>query len=277
MQIAEIDKLYDGDAMHLNYNSDFNKPTTLDELQDEWNLSIRTFNILKREGVTTLDRLTFLTEDQLHEMRNLGSKNVNEVITKLHEHGYKLAGYTPFRGVVIPGLRKGYQASREGVVMSPAGHELKPNYRPNKRGFVYAVVDGKNSTLPVDVMVLSAYYGYEDHQEPLHLDEDLSNSRLENLCWTAKKTPVKNKGGRPAKKRADSGESTQVTWSHTPRSDVQVYRTYLHDEVNAAISDDGSGMISVGGTTLSLTARQLVSLTKVAGRIAEVNALMGIG
>jgi hypothetical protein len=257
----------------------YDRTKTIDELLEEWNLTVRTYNVLKREGVTTLDRLTFLTEDQLWEMRNLGVKGVNEIITKLHEHGHKLAEYTPFREVIMPGLREGYQASRDGVIKSPMGHELKPMVI-NGRAYVSARVHGKWAKIPVALMVLSAYDPThpQEGMHPDYHDKDPLNCRLENLFWAADGPTEKLKDfkKRGSKKRV-FGESTQVTGTHTPRSDVQVYRTYVSGEVMAAISDDGSGSISVGGTTLSLTARQLRSLTLVAGRIAEVNSLMGIG
>jgi hypothetical protein len=267
MSIAEID----------------DRSMTLDELSTEWQLSVRTYNILARNGVTTLDRLTFLTEDQLWEFRNFGAKGVNEIISKMHEHGYSLAVYTPFRDVIIPGLKPGYQASREGVIKSPKGRKLKPTWRKKDgqlRSYVFTVVDGRNTVMPVDVLVLSAYLGYMEDHEPLHLDGHLSNCRAENLSWSDE--PVKKKLYLSTTRQKPVGDivSDEVTTRKKAPSgggDVEVYRTYLHGEVTAMVSDSGTGVISVGGTTLSLTSRQLLSLTKVASRIVEVNALMGIG
>jgi hypothetical protein len=244
-------------------------PKSIVELMTEWNLSIRTFNVLKREGVTTLDRLTFLTEDQLWDMRNLRADGVNEIIAKLHEHGHKLNGYTLFREIIgIPGLKPGYTASRDGKIQSPKGHELKSAVRKNGRQFIYTVVDGRNTVIPLDVLVLSAYYGYKENHKPIYKDGNALNCHIDNLEWRSL--------GKHKKSDFIPGELT-TRWRTPAGGKVETYRMYVSDDVTASVSDDGSGSIKVGTTTVSLTARQLNSLTKVAARIAEMNSLMGIG
>lgn len=157
------------------------------------------------------------------------------------------------------------------------------------RQYISTMVDGRSTVTPLDILVLSAYFGYSEDCEPVYLDDDPMNCHIDNLAWSG--APVKKRAYRSRTGSVDKqvhhsdGDPINhaldnLTFKPIKRSiptEVEVYRTYLHDEVTAAISDDGTGMVSVGGTTLSLTAKQLISLTKVAGRIAEVNALMGIG
>jgi DNA-directed RNA polymerase subunit alpha len=58
---------------------------------EDLDLSVRSYNCLKREGIGTVGELRVLTESQLLEIRNFGSKSVDEVKEKLDELGIKLA------------------------------------------------------------------------------------------------------------------------------------------------------------------------------------------
>jgi DNA-directed RNA polymerase subunit alpha len=58
---------------------------------EDLDLSVRSYNCLKREGVGTVGELRALTETQLLEIRNFGSKSVDEVKEKLEELGITLA------------------------------------------------------------------------------------------------------------------------------------------------------------------------------------------
>jgi hypothetical protein len=53
-------------------------------------LTIRTYNCLKREGITTAQAIAARTEDQLLELRNFGQRSVDECKEKLAERGLKL-------------------------------------------------------------------------------------------------------------------------------------------------------------------------------------------
>lgn len=55
------------------------------------NLSVRSYNCLKRIGINTLEELTKLSIEDLFEVRNLGKKSIDEIISKLEEYGIKLA------------------------------------------------------------------------------------------------------------------------------------------------------------------------------------------
>ncbi len=57
---------------------------------EELDLSVRSFNCLKRAGINTVEDLTNKTEDDMMKVRNLGKKSLDEVIKKLHSFGLDL-------------------------------------------------------------------------------------------------------------------------------------------------------------------------------------------
>ena len=57
---------------------------------EELDLSVRSFNCLKRAGVNTVEDLISKTEDDMMKVRNLGRKSLEEVIAKLATLGYSL-------------------------------------------------------------------------------------------------------------------------------------------------------------------------------------------
>ena len=57
---------------------------------DELELSVRSYNCLKRAGINTVEELTNKTSDEMMKVRNLGRKSLEEVLAKLEELGLKL-------------------------------------------------------------------------------------------------------------------------------------------------------------------------------------------
>lgn len=57
---------------------------------EELDLSVRSFNCLKRAGINTVHELTSKTEDEMMKVRNLGKKSLEEVQHKLAELGLYL-------------------------------------------------------------------------------------------------------------------------------------------------------------------------------------------
>ena len=57
---------------------------------EDMDLTVRSYNCLKREGVTTLGELVQKSEDDLLEIRNFGQKSIDEVKAKLEEMGLSL-------------------------------------------------------------------------------------------------------------------------------------------------------------------------------------------
>ena len=54
---------------------------------DELELSVRSYNCLKRAGINTVEELTNKTSEDMMKVRNLGRKSLEEVIAKLKELG----------------------------------------------------------------------------------------------------------------------------------------------------------------------------------------------
>ena len=57
---------------------------------EDLELTVRSYNCLKREGVDTIGQLATMTEEELMNIRNLGMKSVDEIRSKLIEYGYQL-------------------------------------------------------------------------------------------------------------------------------------------------------------------------------------------
>ena len=57
---------------------------------DDLDLSVRSYNCLKRAGVNTVGDLVNKTEDEMMKVRNLGRKSLEEVILKLNSMGLSL-------------------------------------------------------------------------------------------------------------------------------------------------------------------------------------------
>ena len=62
---------------------------------EDLDLTVRSYNCLKREGINTVSELVALTEDQLMNIRNFGSKSVDEVRDKLISMGLKFKDAVP--------------------------------------------------------------------------------------------------------------------------------------------------------------------------------------
>ena len=58
---------------------------------EELELSVRSFNCLKRSGISSVGDLANKTETDMMKVRNLGKKSLEEVIAKLHDLGLDLA------------------------------------------------------------------------------------------------------------------------------------------------------------------------------------------
>ena len=74
--------------------SDSKITKNLDVTIDELELSVRSYNCLKRAGINTVQDLTSKTEEEMMKVRNLGRKSLDEVIEKLHSMGLDLSSPT---------------------------------------------------------------------------------------------------------------------------------------------------------------------------------------
>ena len=62
---------------------------------EDLDLSVRSYNCLKREGIHTVSELVSRSEQDLLDIRNFGSKSIDEVKLKLHEMGLSLKDSAP--------------------------------------------------------------------------------------------------------------------------------------------------------------------------------------
>ena len=69
---------------------DNEKEKVLEMNIDELELSVRSYNCLKRAGINTVEELTNRTSEDMMKVRNLGRKSLDEVLSKLKELGLSL-------------------------------------------------------------------------------------------------------------------------------------------------------------------------------------------
>ena len=62
-----------------------NKVQMLEMTIEELDLSVRSYNCLKRAGINTVQELASKTEQEMIKVRNLGRKSLEEVKIKLQE------------------------------------------------------------------------------------------------------------------------------------------------------------------------------------------------
>lgn len=66
------------------------KEKVLEMTVEELDLSVRSFNCLKRANINTVEELTLKSEEDMMNVRNLGKKSLEEVVDKLAELGLSL-------------------------------------------------------------------------------------------------------------------------------------------------------------------------------------------
>ena len=67
-----------------------NMEKVLELTVEELDLSVRSYNCLKRAGINTVSELILRTEEEMMKVRNLGKKSLEEVQNKLTELGLAL-------------------------------------------------------------------------------------------------------------------------------------------------------------------------------------------
>ncbi len=72
-------------------NEDDKQQQVLAMAIEDMDLSVRSFNCLKRASIHTVEDLTKKTEEEMLKVRNLGRKSLDEVILKLQSYGLSLA------------------------------------------------------------------------------------------------------------------------------------------------------------------------------------------
>ena len=94
-KVTEISKLYhDSEVLIVcPLNSLEEKPDTSEILSmkiEDMELSVRSFNCLKRAGINTVEDLCNKTESEMMKIRNLGNKSLVEVHERLEAMGLSL-------------------------------------------------------------------------------------------------------------------------------------------------------------------------------------------
>ncbi len=79
-----------GDAQVMVDKVVDDKVRVLEMSIDELELSVRSFNCLKRAGINTVEELTNKTSEDMMKVRNLGRKSLDEVLNKLKDLGLHL-------------------------------------------------------------------------------------------------------------------------------------------------------------------------------------------
>ena len=67
------------------------KEKVLEMSIEDLELSVRSFNCLKRANISTVEDIVKMTESEMIKVRNLGKKSLDEVIAKLHSLGLDFA------------------------------------------------------------------------------------------------------------------------------------------------------------------------------------------
>ncbi len=79
---------------------------------EDLDLTVRSYNCLKREGIHTVGELVGRSEADLLDIRNFGAKSIDEVKAKLHEMGLNLKDSPPgFDPTAAPGYNDEYDES----------------------------------------------------------------------------------------------------------------------------------------------------------------------
>ncbi|MCD7722521.1 MAG: DNA-directed RNA polymerase subunit alpha [Clostridiales bacterium] len=79
------------DSQIMVEKNDNSKEKALEMTIEELDLSVRSFNCLKRAGINTVEDLIARTEDDMMKVRNLGRKSLEEVVSKLGTLGFSLS------------------------------------------------------------------------------------------------------------------------------------------------------------------------------------------
>jgi len=82
--------LAEAQSMQVGPAEDDSVPSDYAITVEELNLSVRSYNCLKREGINTVGDLVDKSETELMDIRNFGQKSIDEVKAKLEELGLGL-------------------------------------------------------------------------------------------------------------------------------------------------------------------------------------------
>lgn len=172
-----------------------------------------------------------------------------------------------WRPVDLEGIKDGYIVSRFGEVKNPEGRAVKAGSMGGKSFWVQLVLADnkqKRRAIRVDKLVMWSFLGEYWDESPVHIDGDLSNCSLSNLCWAGElsreDTPPPPKTRRKGRAKA------------SPADDIEVLRVYRAGKLQFEIDQDGNAKLP----KLHYTATELASLVALGQRAVEMNNLMDL-
>ena len=83
--VSDVDQLTSDLGSLMEENSHEGLGKAINMSIDDLDLTVRSYNCLKRAGISTVEELTQKTEDEMSRVRNLGKKSLKEVKEKLAE------------------------------------------------------------------------------------------------------------------------------------------------------------------------------------------------
>ena len=86
---VDLSDMFSGTNILISSEGD-KQTKILEKSIEEMDLSVRSYNCLKRAGIHTVEDLTKKSEDDMLKVRNLGRKSLDEVIAKLRSYGLDL-------------------------------------------------------------------------------------------------------------------------------------------------------------------------------------------
>ena len=87
-----VDLSHEGSSAEIMVEKDDKgKEKVLEMTIEELDLSVRSFNCLKRAGINTVEDLISKSEEDMMKVRNLGRKSLEEVVSKLESLGFSLS------------------------------------------------------------------------------------------------------------------------------------------------------------------------------------------
>ena len=111
---------------------------------EEMDLTVRSYNCLKREGIHTVGELVSRTEADLLDIRNFGQKSIDEVKIKLHGLGLSLkdspAGFDPAAAAQAYGDADWSDADDDIAEVAPVAGTSTDSTDSTSNGFVGAEV-----------------------------------------------------------------------------------------------------------------------------------------
>ena len=88
--------MFFGDSPLTSFMTDVNgeSPKNMQSMAiEDLDLSVRSYNCLKRAGIQTVEELTQRSEEEMMRVRNLGKKSLKEVKDKIYELGLSFKSY----------------------------------------------------------------------------------------------------------------------------------------------------------------------------------------